>query len=190
MPYLIAQHIVFNASFFKSSKNLFHPPFPFLLLSNPALEKRIDALRLKQQHTHRQKLQAQVDKLVATGSFTKASAERFLRVNEVVDETADDELNALLQAERPAPVSAALAAANKDEKTASVAGVGSKLSLQEELGRRMAEMEKDTGDIGGSTMVALGDASIASPFTSKQPSPAASPAACLDILRQVRFQRM
>ena len=153
------------------------------IISNPALEKRIDALRLKQQHAHRKRVQEQVDKLVATGSFSQASAERFLRVNEVVDATADDELGALLSAERvteaPPPGPAAIMPA-----PASASGAPTKLSLQESLARRMAELERESaagGDAGGLAMVSLGDASIASPFTSKQPSPAA----CLDILRQV-----
>jgi len=155
------------------------------IISNPALEKRIDALRLKQQHAHRTRVQEQVGKLVATGRFSQASAERFLRVNEVVDATADDELGALLSAERvteapPPPGPAAIMPA----PAASTSGAPTKLSLQESLARRMAELERESaagGDAGGLAMVSLGDASIASPFTSKQPSPAA----CLDILRQV-----
>jgi manganese-transporting P-type ATPase len=160
------------------------------IISNPALEKRIDGLRMRHQHLQRERLKKQVDTLVATGKFSKASAERFCRVNEIVDETADDELNALLQAERQpppasAPASAPAAAALNARSSTSVtpaSGAGQRSTLQEELTRRMAELEKDSGDLGGNVMVALGDASIASPFTSKQPSPAA----CLDILRQVR----
>lgn len=163
------------------------------IISNPALEQRIDALRLKQQHAHRRRVQEQVDKLVASG-IAREKAEAFLRVNEVVDATADDELGALLSAERQGPV-AQPEAPPAAAPSAVVAAPGAtpaqqaRLSLQEELAKRMAQLERESaagGDPAGPVMVALGDASIASPFTSKQPSPAA----CLDILRQVSQGRV
>jgi magnesium-transporting ATPase (P-type) len=76
---------------------------------------------------------------------------------------------------------------NANSSTANSLNVSDRQTkLQEELNKKLSELNSSNSaaptDLSGGVMVALGDASIASPFTSKLPSPAA----CAEILRQGR----
>lgn len=192
------------------------------IISNPELERQYDVLRLKQATGGKERREKAIAESkarllsVAKGDpnhwAAKAAAklERDMRSREeTVDEGEEEELTALLKAERASATLAAPAPGTDDGGAAGVLegmllrglqpqpgaspAVGApvdpaaakRAEMNKQLADKLKEMQAEQdgmGGAGGPVMVALGDASIASPFTSKLPSPAA----VVEILRQGR----
>jgi cation-transporting ATPase 13A1 len=179
------------------------------IISNPTLERRYDTMRLKEEQKKRETRRMMVEKRIQLAQTLGAQPEAIARIREQetkrlaavqdLDES-DEELNALLKSERPtaaaapssAPSSIASPPATAAPTTTQAVATGgaappegaAKRQQQEaELNAKLAELQSEllsAGSDGGA--VSLGDASIASPFTSRLPSPNA----CVEILRQGR----
>jgi len=182
------------------------------IISNPALERRYDAMRLNEQvkrRATRAANRAQQAVIMRKVGMTEARISEMMAAQEAQEaaraagmgalDESDEELEALMKAERSATAAAASldggaaaapppptaagpvvpAAAATDANTPAARRAAQEAALKAKLEELQAEMAASGGDGG---LVALGDASIASAFTSRLPSPLA----CVEILRQGR----
>jgi cation-transporting ATPase 13A1 len=109
--------------------------------------------------------QARLKQIAARASVSSAASKL------TVDD--DTEIAALLQSERAKPVALAAPVPIQPPKDVS--------EMMAAVNEQLKQMEAESGELGAVT-VALGDASMAAPFTSKLPTPGA----ILDIIRQGR----